>query len=188
MLAAPAAAAPSCTLPPDLIERFVRFRAWHLEFSARESLWSDEFDRRFYAASGVTDEQYRDLDHNDPRRQALGVARDKIYAEMPDNDEKDEHGQTECDRLSDERWAVAEAMLDHEPHSIVDLAWQAEAWLLADLELYQHDNGNPLLGTIFRNIRMLGALPQPEDPFGALTIVASDAANDEVDEEAAVRS
>jgi len=186
-LAMPAVAAPSvCTLPHDLIERFVRFRAWHLEFSARKSLRSDEIDRRFYAASGITREQYHDMAGDDPRRKKLQAVLWKIIEEMPDdNDGKDEHGHTECDRLCDERWAVAEAMLDHEPQSIVDLAWQAEAWLLADLELFENIGGDFLLGTLFRHIRTLGGLAQPEDPFGALTIAASD---DEVDEGEAVQS
>jgi hypothetical protein len=74
----------------------------------------------------------------------------------------------------DERWAVAKAMLSHEPKSVVDLAYQAEAWLLADLELFcrreDRDSSEHLLQTLFRHIRTLGALPQPADPSGALTI------------------
>jgi len=185
-LAAPAAASPSCTLPPDLIERFVRVRAWYLENDARESQRSGEIDRQFYAATGVPCKQYHDMDHDDPRREELSAVFTKILKEMQDDDvEEDE--QSEADRLCHERWSVAEAMLNHEPQSIVDLAWQAEAWLLADLELlhHNHDHSQSLLGMFFRHIRTLGALPQPDDPFGALTIVASDAANDEGDEEEA---
>jgi hypothetical protein len=63
-------------------------------------------------------------------------------------------------------------MLEHEPKSIVDLAWQAEAWLLADLDLLEGSD-QPMLDTLFQHIRTLGALPQPDDPHGALTITAS---------------
>lgn len=131
-LTVPAAAASSaCTLPPDLIARFVRARAWFLDISAREA--------------------------------------------RHDYDEKvDEYGQTEADRLTDERWSVARAMLDHQPQTIVDLAWQAEAWLLADLEIIQPTGeiSHSMLATLFRHIRTLGALAQPDDPFGALVIHA----------------
>ena len=74
--AAVAAAAPSreiadasTTLPPDLIERFVRVRAWYLDNDKRHRLWRDAFNRRFYAASGVTMEQYRDMDYDHPPSQ-----------------------------------------------------------------------------------------------------------------------
>jgi hypothetical protein len=55
-LAVPAAAhaATACTLPPDLIERFLRMRAWYLEDNARWSVHLDEFNKRFEAATGVT--------------------------------------------------------------------------------------------------------------------------------------
>jgi hypothetical protein len=46
------------TLPPDLIERFVRVRAWYLESDKREQLRRGEIGRRFYAATGVSTEQY----------------------------------------------------------------------------------------------------------------------------------
>ena len=160
----------ACTLPPDLIERFVRVRAWFLEIHARESQHSAEIDRRFYAASSVTRKQYRAMNYDDPRREELNTLHSKIIKETPHDDEDvDEYGQTEADRLCDERWDVAKAMLDHQPQTIVDLAWQVEAWLLADLEII--GTGEPsMLGTIFRHIRTLGPLPQPEDPFGALAI------------------
>ena len=57
-LVMPAAAhASACTLPPDLIERFLRMRAWFMEDHARDSLESREFDKRFRAASGFTADQ-----------------------------------------------------------------------------------------------------------------------------------
>jgi hypothetical protein len=160
----------ACTLPPDLIERFVRVRAWFLEIHARESQHSAEIDRRFYAASSVTRKQYRAMNYDDPRREELNTLHGKIIKETPHDDEDvDEYGQTEADRLCDERWNVAKAMLDHQPQTIIDLAWQVEAWLLADLEIIGTEEPS-MLGTIFRHIRTLGPLPQPEDPFGALAI------------------
>ena len=62
--------------------------------------------------------------------------------------------------------------LNHEPQSITDLAWQAEAFLLAYLELFDEsgDYGGHLIRKLFQNIRTLGALPQPDDPRSALTI------------------
>jgi hypothetical protein len=171
--AAPARAAEaSTTLPPELIERFVRVRAWYLDYVQRETIWSDEVDRRFYAATGLTSDQLRDLGRADPRRKELEAVEKKVYAEVPPYGDE-----TECDLLCDERWDVARAIIDHKPQTVVDLAWQLEAWLLADLETYLHsasDGSEGLMRTLFRYIRTLGALPQPDDPLGALSINMDD--------------
>ena len=170
--AAPSAAAstPACTLPPDLIERFVRMRAWYLDSRKRETLWGDEVDRRFYAATGLTDEEWRDIDRDHPRWNELRAARDKIYAEVPGSDRYE----GECEELGDERWAVAEAIMAHKPQTFADLAWQAEAYLVADLDLLSFapnsSTSDQLIRTFFGYIRTLGALPQPDDPLGALSL------------------
>jgi hypothetical protein len=163
--AAPATISSACTLPPDLIERFVRVRAWFLEEHAHESLHSAEVDRRFYAASGVTCKQYHAMNYDDPRREELNTLHSKIIKEtLHDDEDVDEYSQTEADRLCGERWDVAEAMLDHQPQTIGDLAWQVEAWLLADLEII--GTGEPsMLGTIFRHIRTLRATSSTGGPL-----------------------
>jgi hypothetical protein len=114
---ATATAASACTLPPDLIERFVRVRAWYLGSRQAEILWSDEIDRRFYAATGFA---WDDVNRRHPRFEELEAAREKIYAEVPAPCELDE---TESNLLADERWRVAEAIIDHKPQTVVDLAW-----------------------------------------------------------------
>ena len=53
-LAGSAPAQAATTLPPDLIDRFVRVRAWYLDNYKRAELLSDEIDRRFYAVTGLT--------------------------------------------------------------------------------------------------------------------------------------
>ena len=166
-LASSGPAQAATTPPPDLIERFVRVRAWYLDNNKREKLSSDEVDRRFYAATGLTGDQWRDIDYNDPRRRELVSVRSKIYRQVESSDDE-----AESEQLCDERWSVAEAMFAHEPQNVVDLAWQAEAYLLADLELYQppEATADRLIRTIFQHIRTLAALPQPDDPLGALSI------------------
>jgi hypothetical protein len=159
----------STTLPPDLIERFVYLRAWYLDNHRRYSAWSDEFDGRFYAATGVTTDQYRDLDHNDPVEKELRAVFEKTFKEVHSKEDD-----TECKRLGDERWEVAEAIMEHQPQTIADLAWQAEAFLIADLEIL-HEQPNEyasdrLIRTLFRHIRTLGGVPQRDDPLGALAI------------------
>ena len=74
--------------------------------------------------------------------------------------------------------------MDHKPQTVVDLAWPAEAYLLADLDIFSFApdsaTSDRLIRTFFHHIRTLGALPQPDDPLGALSI--------EVDSDEAVQS
>jgi hypothetical protein len=168
-------AVPACTLPPDLVERFVRVRAWYLDYRKREELWRDEIDGRFYAATGFTSDQWRGADCVHPRWEELNAAHDKAYAETPDYEEDDDEG----DRLHNERWKLAEAMMAHKPQTAVDLAWQAEAYLIADLEILSSSGSctsDRLIRTLFHHIRTLGALLQPDDPLGALSIESDDGA------------
>jgi hypothetical protein len=174
-LAMPAAAHASsaCTLPPNLIERFLRMRAWFMEDHARYSVWSREFDKRFYAASGVTTDEYRDMEYHGPRSKELRPTWDKVRSELQhESGRAHETEEAEATALGDERWAVAEAMMAHEPRSIVDLAWQLEAWLIADLEFF-NEPSDCTSAQLFRmfvdHVRTLGAVPQPDDPFGALS-------------------
>jgi hypothetical protein len=134
-LAVPAAAhASACTLPPDLIERFLRMRAWFVEDHARYSVRSREFDKRFYAASGLTLDEYRDIRRDNPRYEEIEAVWDKVWHKLHhESGRTNETVEAEANALHDERWAVAEAMMAHEPQSIVDVAWQLEAWLIADL-------------------------------------------------------
>jgi hypothetical protein len=85
-LAVPAAADPSptapTTLPPDLIERLERVRAWYLDYRRREEAHGNEVYRRFYAATGVTEEQYREMNYGHPRRKELDPIHTKICNEL----------------------------------------------------------------------------------------------------------
>ncbi len=117
-LASSGPAQAATTLPPDLIERFVRVRAWYLDDVKREKSQSDEVDRRFYAITGLTDEQRRDLDRDDPTWRELDAVHTKICNEVMGNLDEDAEG----DALWYERWSVAGAMFEHEPQNVVDLA------------------------------------------------------------------
>jgi hypothetical protein len=59
--AAAASPASTCTLPPDLIERFVRVRAWYLDNRRREEEGRAEVHKRFQATTGVTHEELSEL-------------------------------------------------------------------------------------------------------------------------------
>jgi len=96
-LASTATSASACTLPPDLIERFLRVRAWYLSSRQVEILWSDEIDRRFYAATCFN---WDDINRGHPRFEELVAAREKVYAEVPTPCELDE---AETALLCDER-------------------------------------------------------------------------------------
>jgi hypothetical protein len=161
----PATSISACTLPPDLVERFVRVRASYLDSRKRENLWRDEVDRRFLAATGV---QWDDVDCDHPRWKKLQRAHSKICSEVPEYE-----SDAETDARGDERWSVAEALIfDHNPQTFADLAWQAEAYLVADLDLLSFapdsSTSDRLIRTLFRYIRTLGALP--DDPLGALSL------------------
>lgn len=175
-LASAATSASACTLPADLIERLVRVRAWYLDCRRREEEERAEVDRRFHAATGLTHEQWRDFeteccragDYDNPRRKELEAVRHKIYADFPMFAEDD----PESNALYDERWAVADAIMAHKPRTVADIAWQVEAYLIADLEMSL--NGTPSCEPIFlallRNIRAAGGLPPPDGPLGALSL------------------
>ena len=166
--------ATACTLPPDEIERFLRMRAWFVEDHTREPLGSREHDKRFYAACGLTADEYLAFNYHDLRRKELEPLWNKAWKELQhESGRTTEVEEAETDALTEERWAVAEAMMAHEPQSIVDLAWQLEAWLIADLEMFNssgEDAANQLLRMFVGYVRALGAVPQPDDPFGALSL------------------
>jgi hypothetical protein len=46
-------------------------RAWYLEDNARYSLERHAHNKRLEAATGVTGDEYHDLDYHDPRRKEL---------------------------------------------------------------------------------------------------------------------
>lgn len=176
VLAVPATAhATASTLPPNLIERFLSMRAWFMEDHARYTQQSREHAKRFEAATGVAMDQYHDMECGDPRKKELEAPWNKVSDELHRKAGRTiETEEVETERLCDERWAVAEAMMAHEPRSIVDVAWQLEAWLIADLELFNSAGDDCTSTQLFRmfveHVRTLGAVPQPEDPFDALRL------------------
>jgi hypothetical protein len=171
--ATPTPAGPT-TLPPDLIERFVRVRAWYLDYHRREQAFSDEVDRQFYAATGVTAEQYDEMNYEQRRESGLYEAHSKACNEA----QLEERYETECDDMCDERWDVARAMMAQKPRTFADLAYQMEALLVADLEIIQggeaKDGGDWLVRMLLHHIRALGALPLPADSFDSLRIDVSE--------------
>jgi hypothetical protein len=125
-------------------------------------------------------DEYRDMEYGDPRKKELGALWNKVSDELQrESGRTSESEEAEATRLGDERWAVAEAMMDHEPQSIVDVAWQLEAWLIADLELFNSAGDDSTSTQLFRMfvgyVRTLGAVPQPDDPFGALSLADCEA-------------
>jgi hypothetical protein len=119
------------------------------------------------------------MEYDDPRKKELTAVWDKVSDELRresgSTNEAEEAEEAETNALGDERWAVAEAMMAHEPQSIVDLAWQLEAWLIADLEMLSGSTPDHLLRMFVEHVRTLGAVPQPDDPFGALSLADSEA-------------
>jgi hypothetical protein len=89
-----------------------------------------------------------------------------------------EDDETEGDELCEERWDVAKAMMARTPRTFADLAYQAEAFLVADLEMIGGrgavDGGDLLIRMLLHHIRALGALQQPDDPLGALKMNLSE--------------
>lgn len=139
-VAGPASVAPACTLPPELIDRFVPMRALYLDRCKRDEVAHAEIDRRFYAATGVTSEQRRELDYDHPRRRELDAIRSKIYEDFPMFADDD----PEANWIGGDRWNVAEAMLECEPRTVADIAWQAEAYLLVDMEIVNFGSRMPV--------------------------------------------
>jgi hypothetical protein len=171
------AIATSCTLPPDLVNRFVRMRAWYLDYRRRERKQDDEIAGRFYAGAGITEGQLWEMGHDDPRRKPLDDLHSQIIADVFAK----EGVEDETNRLGDERWGVAEEMLQQRPQTVVDLAYMAEALLIADLELLHSGSdctADRLQRLFFSRVRALGALPQPNDPLGELSLDDTD--DDEV--------
>jgi hypothetical protein len=177
-------ASTTCTLPPDLIERVVRVRARYLEYDRQCTAQFDEINGHFHAATDFTTDQWRSMGYGDPRIRELGAVHRKICAEIS-SDELDAEG----DALSDERSSVVETIMEHEPQTIADLAWQAEAFVLTESELLCATDSTVsldtrLIQTLFNNIRALGAIPQPiplavgPDPYANYEIV--DAVTDTV--------
>ena len=107
------------------------------------------------------------------RRDLSGASR-KISDEMDAEALGFDIPEFQVQRQSDERWAVAEAMiLECKAQTIVDLAWQLEAFLIADIEILDETGDGPhewMHRTLLQNIRTLGAIPQPDDPRGSLSI------------------
>jgi hypothetical protein len=161
--------ASACTFPPDLIERFVRMRAWYLDYRQREILWSDEM--RPPGSTGAPSIMIILATTNCWRFTIKSMRKFRVLRTTKPS----------ANRLTEERWNVAKAMFSHEPQTVVDLAWQTEAYLIADLEILGGSDTSDWMGrTLFRHIRSLGALPQPDDPLDLLSI---DVDNDDDEEE-----
>ena len=143
---------------PDLIPRFVRLRErWHAQLE-RDQAETDHINKLFFEASGITNKQRLELDCNSPEGVQANDIRhaiaDSVYA-------LDDDGWTE---ISEEADVVCAAILRQTPHSIIDLAWQAEAAATMETEMFesQEDFGE-LVIQVLKNVRALaGPLPIPD--------------------------
>lgn len=107
------------------VERFVSLYSWYTDFSRREDRHSAEIDRRFKAATGVTADDWRKMDRGDPRRKELEAVFDglchKVFGGGKD---------AECNSMCDQLWEAATDLMDSEPQTVADVAWQSMAHLL----------------------------------------------------------
>jgi hypothetical protein len=145
---------------PGLVARLMPVRERWLRQRALDKGDQDRFDDLFFAASGMTGEQYRALDEDDARKPELRSIRRKISAEFQDTDPVDEEGASIAWReIWDELNPLAEALLEQPPKSLVDLAWQAEVLVMGDSELLNSDSGylyRRLVGKFLENARACG--------------------------------
>jgi hypothetical protein len=126
---------------PDLVARFVLLRERMRAYDAKEKAHDEKLDKLFREATGLSIEEYFDLDRSDPRRKRLSAVHSKIIKENPDDDPVDANGSSiELDEICDEKWPLVEAMLSQAPRSFIDLAWQAEALVVADSELREGED------------------------------------------------
>jgi hypothetical protein len=119
---------------------------------------------------GVTKDEYHEINYGDPGKTELRAVFGKIVEEVLAADPDDEE---ESDKLCEERWSVAEALMGHVPQTFADLAYQAEAYLIADLDLLEDASSGTsdwLIRTLFHNVRTLGAIPQSNDPSGVSSL------------------
>ena len=164
---------------PGLIARFIRFRERWRNQRALDQVRQDEFDDLFFKASGFTKEQRLAIGASDPRWKEMLALMDKIAAEIRDYDLVDEHGRSIAwNALIDEIWPLADEILGQTPRTIADLAWQAEALTIADVQLLEPGSypSARLLRNLLANIRTLSgplSLPSavsasaPSDPLFA---------------------
>lgn len=173
---------------PNLIERFIRVRAWYLDYSKRSDEDSNKVKGWFEAATGVAYDEWCDFDreccstgdHDNPRRKELRAVENRIYADYPLLGDDDPEGE----QLLNERWSIAEDLTNCEAQTVADFAWQAEAWMLADLEIYSfrgEASSDRMIRLLFHHLRTVGGVPQPDDPQGLLNIDISEDDEDDVE-------
>jgi hypothetical protein len=58
--------------------------------------------------------------------------------------------------------------VNHKPQTVADLAWQLEAFLIADVAIISSPPTDPcdqMLRTLLHHVRTLGAIPNPMTPW-----------------------
>jgi hypothetical protein len=144
---------------PDLVAEFVKIRERLNEQRANFKAWSGKLDQLFFDATGVTNDEGLAIDCSvDPRGKRLVEIRKRLMKENPYWGDDDAF-----DRIQSELWSVAEVMFSRQPMSVTDLAWQAEALVTADPDLFidrKEALSERLHRQVFENIRTLAG-PQP---------------------------
>jgi len=145
---------------PELVARFVRSRERWRTQRARDQAEDDKIDNLLVRATGLTRAEQPESP-SDPRWDEFNAAHHRIMEENPSDDPVDEEGASIAwNEINDELWPLAKAMLNQTPHSLTDLAWQAEAILTADPQELQSTDDNPggrLLRSLLENISALAA-------------------------------
>lgn len=79
------------------IKALSRCLSWPANRNKRDEGAHAEIDRRFQAATGLTREEWREIDHNDPRWKELLAVNNKIYADFPMFADEDPESNWICD-------------------------------------------------------------------------------------------
>jgi hypothetical protein len=154
-------AASHVSFPKPLFDRFVRIREQWSTQSLRDKVWSTKIDQLFFEETKVS---FANVDYRDPRFRRMLAIHDRITQENPENDPVDEDGSSIVwNEIQEELFPVVTALLDCKPRSVVDLAWQVEAILLADGDLREgRISQHPEVPILIDNIRRLaGPLSVP---------------------------
>lgn len=132
---------------PDLVARFIPLRERRNAQFAKDKVYADFIQARFYEATG---EHWSHVRKNGGR---AFWAKRKVYAKIQGENPTD--AATVWDEINNQLWELAEEVVKRQPQSPVDLAWQAEIVFVSAL-LNEEDDDNSameLLGAPFAFIK-----------------------------------
>lgn len=143
---------------PELVDRFVRVCARRDAQLALDRADSAKTERLLDQATGLTREQRNEIKPTDPRWADYVANLDRIVKENPSSDPVDEDGDSVAwNEIHDELFPLCDAILERRPQSLADLAWQAEAFIVAYGEFLDDENGAGAL-KLADNIRRLARM------------------------------